>query len=186
MRKLHLGCGKIRLPGYINVDILPGPAVDCEADLRNLPYEAASADLIYSCAAIEHFGRREWIGVLEEWARVLKPGGLLRLSTSDFDSAVERYLERRNLPELLGLLIGGQKDSYDWHGMIFNFETLADGLRQAGFENVRRYDWRETEIGELGIDDYSQAYLPHMDKDNGRLMMLNVEANRVFPESKGA
>ena len=26
------------------------------------------------------------------------------------------------------------------------------------------------------IDDYSQAYIPHMDKDNGTLMSLNVEA----------
>jgi hypothetical protein len=52
-------------------------------------------------------------------------------------------------------------------------------LREAGFANVRRYDWRQTEIGRLGIDDYSQAYLPHMDKESGRLMMLNVEATRT-------
>jgi predicted SAM-dependent methyltransferase len=177
-KKLHLGCGKIRLPGYINVDIIRGDSVDCVADLRSLPYETASVDLIYSCAAIEHFGRREWVSVLTEWSRVLKPGGLLRLSTADFDAAVERYLEQRNLLELLGLLIGGQKDAYDWHGMLFNFDTLAEGLNEAGFANVRRYDWRATEIGQLGIDDYSQAYLPHMDKERGRLMMLNVEANR--------
>jgi hypothetical protein len=60
--------------------------------------------------------------------------------------------------------------------MIFDFETLASGLREAGFANIQRYDWRQTELGRLGIDDYSQAYLPHMDKANGRLMMLNVEA----------
>ena len=63
--------------------------------------------------------------------------------------------------------------------MIFDFDTLAKGLREVGFENVRRYDWRKTELGELGIDDFSQAYLPHMDKDHGRLMMLNVEATRT-------
>lgn len=178
MTKLHLGCGRIRLPGYVNVDIQDGPAVDRVADLRRLPFETASVDLVYSCAAIEHFGRHEWTGVLSEWARVLRPGGLLRLSTADFEAAVARYLETRNLPELLGLLIGGQKDDYDWHGMIFDFEVLRVGLEQAGFRDVRRYDWRKTEIGELGIDDYSQAYLPHMDKESGRLMMLNVEAIR--------
>ena len=62
--------------------------------------------------------------------------------------------------------------------MIFDFAVLKGGLEAAGFTDIRRYDWRQTEIGELGIDDFSQAYLPHMDKDNGRLMMLNVEANR--------
>ena len=179
MTKLHLGCGKIRLPGYINVDILQSPAVDQIADLAKLPWPDASVDMVYSCAAIEHFGRREWVGILTEWARVLKPGGLLRLSTADFDACVERYREEHNLPELLGLLIGGQKDDYDWHGMIFNFETLSAGLIEAGYTNVRRYDWRETDIGRAGIDDFSQAYLPHMDKANGRLMMLNVEAIRA-------
>lgn len=178
MIKLHLGCGKIRLPGYINVDIQSGPAVDRVADLRTLPWESGSVDMVYSCAAIEHFGRREWVGVLKEWARVLKPGGLLRLSTADFEAAIERYREARNLQELLGLLIGGQKDDYDWHGMIFDFATLKSGLEEAGFGDVRRYDWRQTELGKLGIDDFSQAYLPHMDKEHGRLMMLNVEALR--------
>lgn len=179
MIKLHLGCGHIRIPGYVNIDIMPAKAADLVADLRGLPFGAGAVDLIYSCAAIEHLGRREWVHALREWARILKPGGTLRLSTADFEAAIAQYLENKNLGELLGLLIGGQKDEYDWHGMIFDFETLADGLREAGFENVRRYDWRHTELGKLGIDDFSQAYLPHMDKDHGRLMMLNVEATRT-------
>ena len=79
---------------------------------------------------------------------------------------------------LLGLLIGGQKTPHDWHGMIFDFETLREGLEQANFVDIRLYDWRGTEIGKLDIDDFSQAYLPHMDKESGRLMMLNVEATR--------
>lgn len=181
MIKVHLGCGHIRLPGYVNVDIMQAKAANLVADLKQLPFSAGSVDLIYSCAAIEHLGRREWIGALAEWARVLRPGATLRLSTADFEAAIARYSETRNLNELLGLLIGGQKDEYDWHGMIFDFDTIAAGLHEAGFENVRRYDWRKTELGELGIDDFSQAYLPHMDKKNGRLMMLNVEATRRAP-----
>jgi predicted SAM-dependent methyltransferase len=178
MVKLHLGCGRISLPGYVNVDIMREKAADLVADLKALPYGDRSVDFIYSCAVIEHFGRREWIGVLREWARVLKPGATLRLSTSDFEAAITRYSQARELGELLGLLIGGQKDEYDWHGMIFDFATLSGGLLSAGFENVRRYDWRQTDIGRMGIDDFSQAYLPHMDKTSGRLMMLNVEATR--------
>lgn len=186
MIKLHLACGKIRLPDYVNVDIQYGSAVDVVADLRTLPWRAGTIDMVYSCSAIEHFGRREWTTVLQEWARVLKPGGLLRISTADFDAAVARYSETHNLPELLGLLIGGQKDDYDWHGMIFNFDELSKGLETVGFADIHRYDWRDTDIGRLGIDDYSQAYLPHMDKEKGRLMMLNVEATRANSTRKVA
>ena len=180
MTKLHLGCGKVRLPGYINYDAQAGPAVDQVGDIKKFDIPDASVDMIYSSAVIEHVGRHEWKAVLAEWARVLKPGGLLRLSTMDFAACATEYLEHGNLSNLLGLLIGGQKDVYDWHGMIFDYEILRIGLEEVGFTNCRRYDWKKTELNDLGIDDYSQAYLPHMDKKNGRLMMLNVEADKVL------
>jgi len=177
--KIHLGCGGIRLPNFTNVDIRPGPTVDHVCDFRHLDFDDSSVDLIYSCAAIEHVGRYEWVDLLKEWCRVLKPDGVLRISTSDFEACILRYSEQNNLEELLGILIGGQKFDYDWHGMIFDYKTVNCGLIEAGFKDVRRYDWRNTELGRLGIDDYSQAYLPHMDKVNGHLMMLNVEATRI-------
>lgn len=176
--KLHLGCGDIFIPGYVHVDIVPDENVDAVADLRALPFADASAELIYNCAVLEHFGRVEWKPLLKNWFQLLKPGGILRTSTNDFEAAIVQYGNRHDMNELLGILIGGQKTPYDWHGMIFDFQTLRGGLEEVGFTNIRRYDWRETELGQLGIDDYSQAYLPHMDKENGRLMMLNVEATR--------
>ena len=132
----------------------------------------------FTHANIEHSGRKEWKEVLRHWYSKLKPGGSIRISTNDMDAAAKRYEKTGNLEEILGLLIGGQKDEYDWHGMIFDFPTLKKGLEDVGFVNVRRYDWRKTDIGEMGIDDYSQAYLPHMDKEHGTLMMLNVEADK--------
>ena len=36
--------------------------------------------------------------------------------------------------------------------------------------------WRETEHSQF--DDHSQAYVPHMDKENGVLISLNVECNK--------
>lgn len=176
--KLHVGCGTRAIPGYVNIDIQTAPGVDELADLRDLPVDDNTVDLIYSCANIEHFGRRQWKGVIAHWYAKLRPGGVLRLSTADFRAAVDRYLEVGNIEELLGLVVGGQKDPYDWHGMIFDFPFLKRGLEEVGFTNVRRYDWRQTELVTLNIDDYSQAYLPHMDKDHGRLMMLNVLADK--------
>lgn len=176
--KLHLGCGNICLPGYVNVDIDANAKADIIADLCALPFSPSSSSHIYSCAVLEHFGRNQWKDLLKHWFEILEPEGVFRISTNDFDAARKRYGEEGNLEELLGLLIGGQKTKYDWHGMIFDFPTLRGGLEDAGFVNIRRYDWRETFLGREGIDDYSQAYLPHMDKENGRLMMLNVEAEK--------
>ena len=176
--KLHLGCGGVIIPGYINIDLNIRPGIDLLSDLRRLPFAGGRVDFIYACAVIEHFERKEWRSVLAHWFSALKSGGTLRLSTSDFDACVAHYAAEGNITDVTGLIIGGQRDFYDWHGMIFDFEVLRGGLEEAGFTDVRRYDWRETDIGRAGIDDYSQAYLPHMDKENGRLMALNVEADK--------
>ena len=39
--------------------------------------------------------------------------------------------------------------------------------------DVKKYDWKETDHSEF--DDHSQAYIQHMDKENGILISLNVE-----------
>ena len=55
-----------------------------------------------------------------------------------------------------------------------HYRLLCCVFERAGFRQVRRWDWRDT--GHAEIDDYSQAHLPHMDKESGRLMSLNLEA----------
>jgi len=176
MLKLHLGCGHIHLPGYINIDIEAFPTVDLACDARSLPYEDNSVDFIYSCALIEEFGRYEWVNVLKHWNRKLKVGHSLRLSTSDFGAVCCKYIEGEPLLGMLGLVIGGQREEHTHHGMVFDYDLLRSGLIAAGFGDIHRYNWRQTDLGINGIDDYSQAYLPHMDKENGTLMSLNVEA----------
>ena len=42
---------------------------------------------------------------------------------------------------------------------------------------VSDWDWRK-ELPE-GYDDYSRAYFPHMDFDNGICISLNVQAQRT-------
>lgn len=176
MLKFNLGCGKCIIPGYVNIDILPVGDVVC--DVRDLRAADGSVDVIYAGHVLDHFGRNEWLGALEHWYAKLGPSGILRIAVADFEAVCEHYMENKSLVGMFGLLVGGQRDRYDWHGMVFDYQYLADGLHRVGFRNVRRFDWRLVEPGNLGIDDYSQAYLPHMDKEHGRLMSLNVEAEK--------
>jgi len=171
--KLHLGSGSVSLPGFVNIDIVKHPGVDVIADISNLPYEEESIDEIYACAVLDHFGRHEWLGVLGHWHFLLKQGGRLRISVTDFEAVCREYLENLDVSSLLGLVVGGHRDQYDRHGMIFDFNYLRDALDKVGFKDIGRYDWRDYYVG---VDDYSRAYLPHMDFETGRLMVLNMEA----------
>lgn len=176
--KVHLGCGRCHIAGYYHVDIAPFPHVDRVAPIDRLPWlDDDCADLIYASHVLEHFSRSEIHSVLREWWRVLKPGGLLRLAVPDFSACAKLYYEQGlvdGLTGLIGLISGGQRDRFDFHKMIFDADLLTKLLIEAGFTAVRHWDWRATEHAH--IDDFSQAYLPHMDKENGLLMSLNMEA----------
>ena len=173
--KLHLGCGKRHIPGFVHIDAIDYPHVDHVATIDNLSFLGdSSVDLIYNCHVLEHFKRRDVGRVLNEWHRVLKPGGVLRISVPDFAQLCEVYQRFGRLDLVIGPLFGRQDYLYNIHYNAFDEATLVKQLEDAGFINVRRYDWRETE--HAGIDDFSQAYVPHMDKANGILISLNVES----------
>jgi len=177
-RKLHLGCGAKFIDGFIHVDANPHPHVDFRGAVDHLPFiEDGSIDLIYASHLLEHFGRHEVGRVLAEWHRVLAPGGVLRLGVPDYGACARLYVEGRlanGVKDILGLMMGGQRDIYDYHKMIFDRASLDALLKEAGFRETRTWDWRTTEHAH--IDDYTQAYLPHMDKENGVLVSLNIEA----------
>jgi predicted SAM-dependent methyltransferase len=162
----------------VNVDIAPLPHVDLVADVRRLESIAdGAAELAYASHVLEHFGRNEYENVLREWRRVLRPGGILRLSVPNFAACAALYYEQGlvdGLSGLVGLVAGGQRDEFDYHKMIFDRDLLTKSLLKVGFSEVRPWDWRTTEHAD--IDDYSQAYLPHLDKVNGHHMSLNLEA----------
>ncbi len=176
--KLHVGCGSVILPGWTNLDIEALPGVDLVDDIRSLrKIEDSSCEKIYACHVLEHVGRHEVQDVLTLWCKKLRPGGTLRLAVPDFEKALSWYKEHGHIPDILGLVAGGQKNSYDYHGMIFDKKFLSSLLENAGFTSIQPWEWRETDHADH--DDYSQAYLPHMDKDHGLLVSLNIEATRA-------
>jgi len=177
MIKLHLDCGDKHIDGYINIDIRPMEAVDKVDNIKYLrSFEKDSVDVIYSASVLEHFTRWEYKNALRRWYEILKHGGALRLGVPDFESIVKYYLKNNNIDDIIGLLYGGQDYDQNFHHMCWDFKSLKRDLEELGFRNVKRYDWRNTEHS--NIDDFSQCYLPHMDKENGMLMHLNVEATK--------
>lgn len=173
--KLNLGCGERYIPGFVHIDIRKLPHVDYVASVDKLDmFKDNSVDLIYACHLLDHFRRNQVEDVLREWHRVLKSGGILRLAVSDFEKLVEVYLKYRDLKLILGPLVGRQDYPENTHYTAFDYSTLAEVLKKVGFKNIYRYDWRKTIHKDY--DDLSQAYIPHMDKEKGILISLNVEA----------
>ena len=82
------------------------------------------------------------------------------------------------LDNFLGVLYGKMPmgDETIYHKTVYDFHSLKSLLKNIGMKEIKKYNWEETSHSEF--DDHSQAYLPHMDKENGTSMSLNVECKK--------
>lgn len=183
--KLHLGCWKRHIPGFVHVDLCDLPHIDHRRPVDDLSvFPDGSAELIYASHVFEYFDRVEAVRVLAEWRRVLIPGGILRLAVPDFAALIKVYEMTGDLARVLGPLYGRMAvqtgagaQTIIYHRTVYDFGSLERLLLDNGFTGMHRYDWRQTVHKDY--DDHSQAYYPHMDKEHGLLISLNVEATKA-------
>ena len=180
--QLHLGCDKRYLKNYVHIDLADYPHIDFHHNVKTLPmFKDNSVDLIYASHIVEYFDRFEVMEVLQEWHRVLKNKGILRIAVPNFTELVKVYLNSQDLNLILGPLYGRwpvtENDLVLYHKTVYDYNSLSDIIISLGFANIRRWKWQDVfSNGNEGFDDYSQAYIPHMDQENGLQICLNVEA----------
>lgn len=139
---VHLGCGLIDYPGFINVDAMPARHIHYLAKINKLNFfKANSANLIYASHCLEHISYIELDVVLKEWYRVLKPNGVIRLSVPNFDTIVNIYNDNnQDINKIIGVLYGEQNYLYNYHYSMFTEKSLSSLLTGVGFKNVQTWE----------------------------------------------
>lgn len=152
---LHLGCGSLNHPKFINIDGLPAFHIHYVRAIDNLsPFKDNSVNFIYACHCLEHFSHTKVPNVLSEWLRVLKKDGVLRLSVPNFDVLIDIYKEAENEVDAIILpLMGGQYNKFDFHMTIFNRSSLERLLKSVGFKDVK--EWQPGSCNLATFDDWS-------------------------------
>jgi len=172
---LHIGCGRTNSPEFINVDAQPFAHVHVVTDnITSLPdFSNGTVDLVYMCHILEHIKRNDLKDVLLEMKRVLKNGGVLRLSVPDFDRLIEVYNNSgKDINTISRQLMGGQDSEYNIHYSVFNHRRLSELLREVGFREV--VSWDPDNCQYHNFKDRASRRL----KVNGKeyLISLNLEA----------
>lgn len=138
---LHLGCGRIALPGWVNIDRRYHPGVDYVDNIGILrEFRAESITAIYCCHALDHFSRWDYPRVLKRWCELLSPGGTLRISTPDFAKIWFRYEQTRDVRALTGSLYAAQDYESNFRKVMFDYRMLAEDLIEAGFSSVTTFE----------------------------------------------
>lgn len=168
---LHLGSGPERKAGWVNIDLVGDP-VDLSWNLaRPLPFQDGVVDGIFHEHLLEHLPLAVGTAFTRECARVLRPGGTLRIGVPDIGALIADYASGKG--ELLARKPGrptallALQEMFYWHRhcTMYDFETLDVLVRWAGFKPASRSEWGR-----------SAAFDPAPDSERRRVNTLYIEA----------
>lgn len=144
---LHIGCGKNKIPGFINIDGNPFARKDTLYDVRvKLPFNDSSVKIIYTGGTLEHFYTNELLAVLREFYRTLQKDGILRIVVPDLEKSILAYVKGdseffigfpRNFTS-----VGGKFVNFIFceaqHKIAFDYAFMKELLNGVGFEKVSK------------------------------------------------
>ena len=152
MRKLNFGCGSIQPEDWDNVDIdtefFRGKDTDnIFGSTSNM--EDNTYDIIVAHAVVQQFEWHNIVNELKELYRILKPGGIIRISLPDIERGFEEY-KKGNIK----FFPNGEEDINDrfsarltWYSTSKSLLTkgaIKLKLNKAGFQLIRRVDFKKT------------------------------------------
>jgi methyltransferase family protein len=79
MLKIDIGCGPVKRPDFIGIDVLGQPDVLCDIASEKLPFEDRSVDHIFSAHCLEHIAHNDLSHVLREMSRVAADNALIEI-----------------------------------------------------------------------------------------------------------
>ena len=153
VRRLNWGCGSWTPEGWINSDIKERPGIDLVADIANgLPIETDSIDYAVSIHSISEIPYRSLVPTLAELRRVLRPGGILRISLPDLDKGIAAYQRGDRdyfvIPDNEAKSVGAkfivQMLWYGYTRLLFTHDFIEEMLAKAGFAKVDRCSYMVT------------------------------------------
>ena len=142
--RVNVGCGRRKLDGYLNCDFednYSGKKPDVVCDIRALPFDSDFADEVLAVHVLEHFYIWEAEDVVNEWVRVLKPGGKLVIEVPCLDKIINQFIKFDGAPPVnLGMwgLYGdpGHQDERMCHHWAYSVKQLKALLDQVGLKDI--------------------------------------------------
>jgi predicted SAM-dependent methyltransferase len=154
LRRLQIGAGSGRRPGWLNTDIEPGEGLAYLDVTERFPLDDGSFHYVASEHVIEHVPFEGGRNMIEESYRVLAPGGTVRIATPNLLRYVELFSAEKT--DAMRAYIDGKLAWHKWprhpnsatiilnlqmsswgHQFLYDAETLRAALTRAGFASVR-------------------------------------------------
>lgn len=134
--KLNLGCGHVKIEGFVNIDVNPDVKPDLVGDItKSLPYANDSVSEIWLIHVIEHIQKKYHIPLYMEMNRILKKNGIIVMAYPEFVKCAMNYVTnkkgKRDFWEMT--VYGRQNTPSDFHVSLMDSSLLVPQLISMGF-----------------------------------------------------
>lgn len=138
-RFLNLGGGSNVFDRWLTADV--DPRADVYVDVtKPLPFKDGVVEVVYLEEVIEHVTNEEARALIAECMRILKPLGILRLTTPDLDSYARRFDGSTFFERKINDIFYGHG-----HRHVYSRNGARELLVDAGFTKIKESTFRDRE-----------------------------------------
>jgi predicted SAM-dependent methyltransferase len=144
----------VSIDGYLNIDQVILGGTDMLYDItKPLPFNDQTVEIIELHDVYEHFGESNINNMMNDWFRLLIPGGRVMATLPDIDELTKKYIESEGEQKAFFLrsIYGIEGD----HKAGYTKQSIRDMFEAHKFTNIEVGDW----IGEPKKDDCPRLYV---------------------------
>lgn len=200
--RLHLGCGRYYLDGYVNIDYPPAEhtvqrdiRADVYRDIVSLDYAAGSVEEIRLHHVFEHFPRPTALALICRWRDWLEVGGTLRIETPDLrtslSSLVSPFVSYSRKQQVIRHLFGSHESKWavhwdGWYEARFRHTLTALGFSSLSFKHTKWGALRNVEV--IAAKDHGafsfETYLASVEQLFKESLILDPAEPDQVPDSE--
>ncbi|HED14789.1 MAG TPA: methyltransferase domain-containing protein [Gammaproteobacteria bacterium] len=117
------------------------------------PLRADSFSYVYSAHMLNNFYPEDAQKCVSEIYRVLKKGGIFRISLPDLDELIAGYDSLQPGAFLSHLFQASQRKEKNRHHWMYNQRSLEQLLRTAGFSEIKKWEYKVGQCADVEIID---------------------------------
>jgi predicted SAM-dependent methyltransferase len=162
--KVEIGAGEKPHPDYdVHLDLLALPDIEVRCAIDRLPFATGSVDALRANHVLEHQSYELVPETLQEWARVMRPGGRIDIGVPDARFVAAQWVRREiDTAEANHWILGGHSERaahkgsdargvplwiWNAHHTLFDAESLRAAVeKQFVVEELFTYDVRNLRV----------------------------------------